>query len=434
MNTVFETLTNTIFSLNDITKYTVLFLIGLIFVTVILRIALSIGYQSHLTMVRFSKKDRHSSLLTKIIKNYKAASEKGVANINTEQIVNKYMMRLNILGWSFSSIDGFITKIEAQAGFIGIATLFIPDTDKMWCVGTTAIMLLIFWFIGSIFDYKSARNKLKVELIDYVDNKEGVFYTKDIGSIIVTFKNELQSALLNTNKVLGDTINKLSININDNFKYGVDTIVKTTEMSMKTLVDYSQILKEPMNDWKQNIESASILQKNLNDTIVILNQSIDKFETIYNNLDKGLNENSISSKELANQIKLQIEQMFSAINNLDENSKGLISNTEIVNKQIKYIEDNQQLLDVAVQKYEGAIEEFTSSIANSFSNIVNSQSQNVSESFLNEMKQIINEFSISNKELANSINENMDKLVNQNIIQQQSITDIKESLIYKNEE
>lgn len=419
-------------SLNQITMYTVIFLISLIFITVILRIVLSIAYQSQLTALRLSKKDKKSSLLKRVTNNYKSVCDKGIANINTEQIVNKHMMKLSLLGWSFESISDFIVKIETQAGFIGIATLFIPDTDKTWCVSVTAIMLAIFWILGSIFDYKSTKAKLKTELIDYIDNQEGKFYTKDMGSIIVSFKNELQSSILNTTKVLSDSINKMNVNLNETFKYGVENIIKTTESSMRTLTDYSSILKEPMEDWKRNLGKASELQLGLNETINTLNDSMTKFNLIYDKLDNQLKLQTSSTKDLASQIQNQINTLFKVITNLDDNSKNIALSNEALEKQLKYIENNQQLLDVTLQKYEGSVQEFTSNMGDSFGKIIDLYSQNASISISSEINQIVNKLADSNKDLIGAINENLTKLTNQNIILEQSILDIKDNIDISN--
>lgn len=428
----FEDFMYIIMNLNDITKYTVIFLGGVTVFTVILRIFLSIGYQNQLARLRLSKKDKKSKLLNKIINSYKVAAEKGIANINTEKIVNKYMFKLNFGGWSFESIDKLISKIENQAGFIGVATLFIPDTDKLWCAGTTALMMVVFWLLGSIFDYASTKTKLMVELIDYVDNQEGIFYVKDLGSVIVSFKNELQSTMLNTNKVLGDAINKMNIGISDSFKYNTDNMVKSMESSMKALVNYADILKEPMDGWKANIDMAGTVQKDLNSTIEILKESMVKFESIYIGLDKQLTAQDTDMKEISLQTRKQVEQLFSVIDNIDENSKNISIHNEATQKQLKYVEDNQQLLNVTLQKYQGSIEQFTSNMGDAFGNMVNIYSQNVAEKMVSEIGDVTKKLVEVNKEIIDNINEGIDKLTNQSLIQQQSVLDIKESLILSN--
>lgn len=431
---LFEDYMYIIMNLNDITKYTVIFLGGIAVFTVILRILLSIGYQNQLARLRFSKKEKKSKLLNKIINSYKTAGEKGIANINTEEIVNKYILRLNFGGWSFESIDKLISKIENQAGFVGVATLFITDTDKLWCAGTTALMLVFFWLIGSIFDYASTKIKLKVELIDYVDNQEGIFYVKDLGSVIVSFKNELQSTMLNTNKVLGDAINKMNSSITDSFKYNNDSMIKIMESSMKALVDYADILKEPMTEWKTNIEMAGTVQKDLNSTIGILKESITKFESIYVSLDKQLTTQDADIKEISLQTRKQVEQLFSVVDNIDENSKNISIHNEATQKQLKYVEENQKLLNVTLQKYESSIEQLASNMGNTFGNMVNIYSQNITESMVSEIRDVTKNLVEVNKEIIDNINQGIKKLTNQSLIQQQTVLDIKESLVFSNNE
>lgn len=426
-----EEYTSIITQLNSITKYTVIFLIVITLITLILRILLSTCYQGQLSLFRFfksSKKGKKSPLLNNIINAYKSASERGVASINTEQIVNKYIMKMNFIGWNFESINALIKKVETQAGFIGIATLFISDTDKLWCAGTTATMLVIFWLLGSIFDYSLTKNKLEVEIIEYVDNQEGIFYAKDFSSTILSFKNELQSVMLNTNKVLSDAIYKMNNSINESFKYGIDNMVKTTEMSMNKLVNYADILKEPMNSWKANIETASNIQNSLNSTSETLKQSMVNFETMYEKLDKQMNNQTEEMKEVSLQTRKQIEQLVTVVYNLDENSKTTSIHNEAVQKQLKYVEDNQQVLNLTLQKYQGTIENFTSDIGEVFGNIINMYSQSATESMISEIEKITMDLSKSNKELVNNINEDINKLTRQNTIQQQTISDIKEHL------
>ncbi len=420
-----------VMELDEITSYTVLFLIGVFLVILILRIILSILYQKQLTAFRLSKKDKPSRLLGKIINDYKASGSKGIANINTEQIVNKYIIRLNFIGWGLDSIDGFIKKVENQIGFIGVVTLFIPDTDKLWCAGTTATILILLWFFSSIFDYSSTKTKLIVELIDYIDNLEGVFYVKDLGATILTFKNELQSTILNTNKVLSDAIHKMNTSINESLKYGSDNMVLTLNKSMKALTDYSEILREPMNSWRENIEKADNLQVNFNTTINTLEQSMSKFETIYDKLDKQLNEHSNALKGVGLNLNKQVEQLFSSVYNLDENAKAISLNNETIQKQLKYIEDNQQLLNVTLQKYQGTIEDFTSNIGDAFGNIINLYSQNANETIANEISRIVVKFMDMNKEIVSNINQSIDKLTKHGIMEQQAIIEIKEQLTSK---
>lgn len=417
--------------LNEITRYSVIFLIAVTLFTIVLRILLSIAYQSQLTAVRFSKKDRYSRLLKKIMNSYKAAAEKGIANINTQQIVNKYVTKLNFIGWSLESIDKLISKIETQAPLIGFATLLIPDTDKLWCASTTAIIVLVFWIFGSIFDYSSTKSKLIVSLIDYIDNQEGIFYVKDLGSIIISFKNELQSAMLNTDKILSDEIHKMSITLNDSVKYALENISKTLSSSMQTLVDYSAILKEPMNDWKTNIELTSKAQQELNLNTNSLKDSISDFGNLYTQFDKQLENQNKLLTTLMEQVQNEIQQLCNVVNNTDESSKTNAVNNEVLQKQLKYIESNQELLNLTLQKYEVSLEQFTSGIGESIGNIINLYSQNASETINSGIDELINRISKSNGNLLNNVNESIDKLTKQNMIQQQTILDIKD-LVHSN--
>jgi hypothetical protein len=417
-----------VMNLNDITRYTVIFLSIIVVITVALRIVLSIFYQGQLTAVRFSKKDKRSALLNKIINDYKIASDKGIANVNTNQIVMKYVRKLNFIGWSLDSIDSFIKKVETQAAFIAIAAIFLPETDKLWCAGITALMLIVFWLIGSVFDYESTRAKLDVELIDYVDNVEGVFYSKDIGSTILSLKNELQVAIFNTNKSLTDAIYKLNSSVNESFKYGTDHMVRTMETSMNSLVNYATVLKEPMEAWKQNIEQASKLQSGLNSTSQDLKQAMDKFSEIYGRLDQQLTNQSTDMKEVYVSLRKQIEQLFTVVNNIDENSKTVTINNEALQKQLKYIDDNQEVLNITLQKYQGTIEEFTANIGEVFSNIVTLYSQNATTSITSGMQEFSNKLIETNREFLSSINESIEQLSRQNMIGQQSVLDMKKQL------
>lgn len=426
-----EYFTYILMELNEITRYSVIFLISVTLFTIVLRILLSIAYQSQLTAVRFSKKDRYSRLLKKIMNSYKSTAEKGIANINTQQIVNKYVMKLNFIGWSFESIDKLISKIEAQAPLIGAATLLIPDTDKLWCASTTAIIVLVFWILGSIFDYSSTKSKLIVSLIDYIDNQEGIFYVKDLGSIIISFKNELQSAMLNTDKILSDEIHKMSITLNDSVKYALENISKTLSSSMQTLVDYSAILKEPMNDWKTNIELTSKAQQELNLNTNLLKDSISDFGNLYTQFDKQLENQNKLLTTLMEQVQNEIQQLCNVVNNTDESSKTNAVNNEVLQKQLKYIESNQELLNLTLQKYEVSLEQFTSGIGESMGNIINLYSQNASETINSGIDELINKISKSNSNLLHNVNESIDKLTKQNIIQQQTILDIKD-LVHSN--
>lgn len=426
-----EYFTYILMELNEITRYSVIFLISVTLFTIVLRILLSIAYQSQLTAVRFSKKDRYSRLLKKIMNSYKAAAEKGIANINTQQIVNKYVMKLNFIGWSFESIDKLIFKIETQAPLIGVATLLIPDTDKLWCASTTAIIVLVFWILGSIFDYSSTKSKLIVSLIDYIDNQEGIFYVKDLGSIIISFKNELQSAMLNTDKILSDEIHKMSITLNDSVKYALENISKTLSSSMQTLVDYSAILKEPMNDWKTNIELTSKAQQELNLNTNLLKDSISDFGNLYTQFDKQLENQNKLLTTLMEQVQNEIQQLCNVVNNTDESSKTNAVNNEVLQKQLKYIESNQELLNLTLQKYEVSLEQFTSGMGESIGNIINLYSQNASETINSGIDDLINRISKSNSNLLHNVNESIDKLTKQNIIQQQTILDIKD-LVHSN--
>lgn len=417
--------------LNDITRYSIIFLTTVTLFAIILRIILSVSYQGQLTAVRFSKKDKYSKLLNKIIRSYKETAEKGIANINTEQIVNKYTMQLNLIGWSFESIDKLINKIETQAPLIGIATLFIADTDKMWCGGATAIIVLVYWILGSILDYKSAKDKLIVTLIDYVDNQEGIFYVKDLGSIIISFKNELQSTMLNTDKILSNEIHKMNMTLNDNFKYSMDNISKTLESSMKSLVDYSNMLKEPMSDWKNNIESAYKVQEILNTNTNALKDVVSDFNNLYTQFDKQLENQNTLLTNLMEQIQKQIQQLYNIANNSDENIKINAVNNEAVQKQLKYIETNQELLNTSLQKYESSLEQFTSTMSESVGNIINLYSQNAAESMDSAIDKFVNKISKTNTNLLYNVNESIDKITKQNTIQQQTILDIKD-LVSKN--
>lgn len=420
-------------NINQMTEITVVFLILSATLSVILRIILCICYQSNLLFARFSKKDRKSRLIRKILNNYKDVEDRGISNINIEQIVNKNILKLNFIGFNLNSIDELVKKIESQLGIIGVASFFIPSTDKMLCAIATATVIMIFWVFGSIFNYNLTKIKLISEVVDYIDNREGISDKKDLATIIVTLKNDLQSAMLNTDKILTDEIHKLSSNINESFKYGTESIVKIVNSSMNNITSYADILNEPIEKWKLNIEAASTAQNSLNLTVTELKDAMSKFESIYEQIDRQLNTQNDNIKDMASQIGKQVEQFCSVVYTVDESIKSVSLNSQAVQNQLKYIDNNQKVLDSAVQKYQGAMEELTSNIGQAFGNIINIYSHNASENINSEVEKVIDRLAEINREFLENVNKKIDIVSNQNLIQQQTILDLKDNLLYKNQ-
>lgn len=406
-------------------------------VILLLRAMLCIGYQAQLAIFNLNAKEIKarteikkikSGILSKVISDYVKIGEKGVASIDTKSIVGKYILRIHFLGWSFDSIEYFITRFEKTFVFIGILLVFVFEEYRyVYAVATIGMFLLLLIF-GSIFDFRLLKFKLLEEITEYVDREVGQFYAGDVGSIVIRLKNELSEAVLRQSENMGESIVKMGNDLSGVLRLSLNEMSKSVENTMMKVSDYSAMLKEPLEQWRGVISEAASAQEQINSACYNLETAIKGFDSVSNRFETGMASYSQNVSEQTDVIQRKIADLSEIAVELKTGNASVAVGNAALQKQLKYIEKNQDVLEQSLQHYETSLENFAGKIGDGLGSILEFHMQSaygtLNENLEGNIKQIIN----NNNELVLRLQQLFEQMSEQSRSETQTIIKIKEQM------
>ena len=203
-------------------------------VILVLRIMLTSGYVSQLQLAKASAAkgipDAESiaklrpPLLKRAAVDYAFLGERGIARIDSRDLVRKSARKLKFLWWSFESCGRFLDTMEPAVFFAGIIFTIISEQRAVFAA-VTLILFAIGKLLSTFIDYKKTRDELFDEVAFLLDKELGRLYVTDGPAAINNLRGELKGLMNYQAKYLSDTITELR-----------DKLAAVTEKSTMTLL------------------------------------------------------------------------------------------------------------------------------------------------------------------------------------------------------
>ncbi|MBN2558638.1 MAG: MotA/TolQ/ExbB proton channel family protein [Clostridia bacterium] len=355
MNTIFE-----LFQTIDVSgKVIVLIIVCIFAIALIVDILIKIKYRSIAKHLE-SRQQRRSGvfkneLLNRIVQDYKAASSSPYSDVNTQAIIEKTFMdelRIYLMGESFVKKSiGMLIVLGLLGTFIGLTisvselvNVLLPNTgtsgsldwnfilerlggaaEGMGAAFITSLagisLSIILTIIFIALDCEDEKNKLMVNIEEYLDNVIAVVISKD---------KENEYTILN--RILRDTFidfgNKIETSLKDTvneFGNKLTNVVMDVSLSSQTLDNTIERFDTCLVNFAGSIKDFSEFNTNLRNNIEIMDVSFIKM--------------SESMAESANLIKNNYE----AIEKFSEDVKSAASEMSAFNQKV--VDDMQSLVE-----------------------------------------------------------------------------------------
>ncbi len=370
----------------------------LIFIIIVsLRIIVCGGYQTQLTIFNLSAKDigeksaikdTKSKLLNKVVKDFVKSSDKGISVLNPISIVKKHLFSLTMLGISYESLERFVSLSSNGFLVIGALLAFIFEDYRSIYALSTIVAFILFRLFETVFDFIIIKNKLELEMAEYVNREIGQFYGTDSSSVLIRLKSELSTLISAQTEALAQSITKMGDTTSGVLRLSLQEITREMEKTALSFGKISQELNEPAERWKNCLEEARNAQKDLNDTCHTLNSL-----------------------------------MSSVVSGLTEQK-----DREAFEKQLKYIEKNQGLLEESINKYELSLEEMTQKMGDGFGKIVEFHIQQAYDGFSHTLTSNMQDIINLNNDMILKLQELFESMKQQSRSETQAILKIKEQM------
>ena len=220
-----------------------------------------------------------SRLLQKIVIDYMQAAEKNAPRVPLEAIIDKHILDLSFLGFSFAGISRWIDKFDNGLLILGIVLAFLfPDYGTIY--GLLAVSgFVVLKISAALFDFETARQILKSNVHVYVEREVGQFFASHMASAIMQFKEEMSEASDRQSELLRGAVEKL----------GADLIpVLNNLQCLSGLPKALEIMLQSNDRYSIHHEAFLAQAKIIQDTQYALESSLASYETTLQNLVQNM--------------------------------------------------------------------------------------------------------------------------------------------------
>ena len=433
MNPIFENIFKTLNDpANSVTVMTV-FLVAC-GCSLALRVLTCLHYQTNYTLFKLHGKPLKSAadaaavkyaLLKRVMNDYINSAQKNVTAISTRSIVTKHLRRLRFGFWSLDSIERFLTGFENGVILVGLV-LAVVFSDYRFLYGLVAVGLFALTrLFAAIFDIRLVREKLTDEITEYVDREAGQFFAGDTGSILLRLKSDLVAVIQEQSAAIGKAMDRASQGMADGVKTAMDRVTEAVEKSMGHLAEQARILQPPLAAWAEALGKAGAVQQQITDSYGGVEKAAQQLEGAVAGLQTALDGHG---KKIAGQeeaVRREVVELTVAVTALKEANQYLDANREAVASQLKYVENNQQLLEKSVQQYEAAMVNLTQKLGDGFGSMLDFHIQNAYQSLNDGLLANINKVIGANSEQIHYLQQLFDQMLVQSRGETDAISEMR---------
>ncbi|MCL2361882.1 MAG: hypothetical protein FWC73_08740 [Defluviitaleaceae bacterium] len=378
-------------------------------VTVLLRIIAHIHFRAALLSFRSDakkpiekiedvRKIKSSSLLIKIITEYKKVADKAVTHVPVAQLVNRQIASMSFIGWRYDGMLPFVVELERAILWIGLI-LAVVFTEYAFVYGVLAVVLfLLLRGAAAFFNFNGAREQLAEEILIYIEREIGQFFASDTGGAVLRLKNDMIDAIGSMSISLEGIMSNIANSLAETTTAMSTTMAQTTTaigitMTEATasigpalaaamdekLINMNANLATTLESWEASLSKAVTLQSAMNDTSDRLGQSSLKLQSSSELLSKHLQGHS-------NALSEQLVALISAIEAVKDGVGLLSTQQETLLQQSGYIERNQQTLEAALTAYESSLQGLTQSLGDGLGAFINLHAQSSAQAVNDALK------------------------------------------------
>lgn len=413
----------------------VTFLIAMV-VIMAMRLGLNLTYQAQYALFKLCAKevkssrdikDAKSMLLNRAVKEYIKSAERGVDNIDTSTVVSMYVNKLNMVILNCRVTGRFVSSMEYSIPAIAfILALFTEPPMLFGVLGIASFVITRFF--AMLFDFAIVRDRLITEMTIYIEQEIGQHYSTRFPTMMHVFKLELKNIIEEQSETTKKSIEKLGMDIAGVLQLSVQEMAKTIDTTMQNITDSGEMFKEPVEMFNRAIEKGTNMQENMNMSFEGISKASEQFNETISTLGSTFTAQNDYLTQHSESIYAQVEELKKVTQQLidsNANSKNMIKDVE---KAIKYIDKNQDILKNSLHSYEVALEQMTSNIGDGFGSIIQYQMEATYSKFDESIQNNINVIAKSNSEITKKLKVLFEQLQEQSKNETQAIVRVYEQM------
>jgi len=400
----------------------VIFIIACL-LSILLRIIVFFGYNiaksGYMLFVREAAKKKEdprriksiaSPLITRIIADYTAIGETGVAIIDAANIVNNHITRLGIPGVSYISIGEFVEKFEQASIFIGFILALIFDSAQG--IGLLSLgIYVIFRILAMIFDFNLARTRLAADITSFIEREIGYFYAGDMSSAVGRLKIELVEAISGLGVYFEKALVGMAKTLDESIKKGMDEVANSVNFTMESLSKYTEYMDAPFDKWKEAVENAAYTQNKLYETIDSISATTGEYAKIQRSIEINIAAFTMAVEDQTKLIHSAAANLEQAIKSASFNEGGIESAYKSMSLQMEAFEKTKDTLEKSLIQYEESLKEITSDISGGVGSIIGLNVQNAYEDVSENLKSNIDTIVNSNNHMMKQMENFMEEII-----------------------
>ncbi len=455
MNTILELL-RTI----DITgKIIVGIIVGIFFIALIVDILIKIKYRSIAKHLE-SRQQRRSGvfkneLLNRIVQDYKAASISPYSDVNTQAIIEKTFMdelRIYLMGETLVKRSVSILIVLGLLGtFIGLTisvselvAVLLPGSGSAGSLDWTLILeklagaakgmgaafitslvgigfSILLTIIFIVLDCEDEKNKLMVNIEEYLDNVISVAIAKDketeytilnriLRDTFIDFGNKIETSLKDTVNEFGNKLTNVVMDVSlssqtlDNTIDRFDSCLANFAGSVKDFSDFNTNLRN-------NVEMMDVsfikMAESMSSSANLIKNNYDAIEKFSIDVKSAATEMSSFNQKVVDDMQALVEQVDKSVYAVNKLSAVMKDSAETNSKTIENVQDAFVTSFTDVNKEIAAMAQKTGEV---FSKIMMDSSVDISDKLeksmndaLMSMDKIIKQFDGNQKIIAETI-------------------------------
>ena len=349
-----------------------------------------------------------SSLSAKIIADYTAIGENGVAIIDASNIVNNHITRLGILGISYISMGEFVEKYEQASIFIGFILALMFDSAQG--IGLLSVGIYVaFRVLAMVFDFNLARTRLSADITSFIEREIGCFYAGDVSSAVGRLRIEMVEAISGLAVYFETAMAGVAKTLDESIKKGMDDVANSVNFTMESLSKYTEYMDVPFEKWEKSVNNAIFAQDKLNETIDFLSANTNEFAKTQKSIEVNIAAFTMAAADQTRLIHSAASSLEQAIKTSNLNESGIEAALKSVSVQMEAFEKTKETLETALTQYEESLKEITSDISGGVGSIIGVHVQNVyadvNENLKNNIDTIVNSNNHMMKQMENFMEE-----------------------------
>jgi len=355
-------------------------------------------------------KSMASPLIVKIIADYAAVGDTGVAIIDAVSIVNNHISRLGILGVSYMSMGEFIEKYEQASIFIGFILALIFDSAQG--IGLLSLGIYVFFrVLAMVFDFNLARIRLSADITGFIERELGHFYAGDMSSAVSRLKVEMVEAIAGLGVYFEKAMVNMSKTLDESIKKGMDDVANSVNFTMESLSKYTEYMELPFAKWEESVVNAAFAQEKLNDTVNDISANTYEYAKTQKSIEENISAFTLAAREQTKLIKEAASSLEQALKNASFNESGVEAAYKSMAAQMAAFERTSQTLETALVQYEESLKEITSDISGGVGSIIGVHVQGAYAYLSENLKDNIDTIVNSNNHMMRQMENFMEEII-----------------------